>query len=65
MRRLPSRNGLVFGYTDDLGVLVAAAAAVAAHITTEHCRHARETMQTWFGAAPLPDLSAAKKQEQS
>lgn len=36
------------GYTDDLGVLIAAAAAVAAHIKDEHVQKARETLRQWF-----------------
>jgi uncharacterized membrane protein YkvA (DUF1232 family) len=38
----------VVGYTDDLGVLVAAAAAVAAHIKAEHAAKARATLHEWF-----------------
>lgn len=38
------------GYSDDLGVLVAAAAVVAAHIKPEHVQRAKETLQDWFGA---------------
>jgi len=41
----------VAGYTDDIGVLIAAAAAVAAHIKPEHVERARETMAKWFGAS--------------
>lgn len=40
----------VVGYSDDLGVLVAAAAAVAAHIKAEHVQRAKATLQDWFGA---------------
>jgi uncharacterized membrane protein YkvA (DUF1232 family) len=36
------------GYTDDLGVLIAAAAAVAAHIKDEHVQKARQTLAQWF-----------------
>jgi uncharacterized membrane protein YkvA (DUF1232 family) len=36
------------GYSDDLGVLVAAVAAIAAHIKVEHKEKARETMGRWF-----------------
>ena len=39
----------VAGYTDDIGVLIAAAAAVAAYIKPEHVERARETMAKWFG----------------
>ncbi|SEO02964.1 Uncharacterized membrane protein YkvA, DUF1232 family [Duganella sp. CF517] len=37
------------GYTDDIGVLIAAATAVAAHIKDEHVQKARDTLQQWFG----------------
>lgn len=37
------------GYTDDVGVLIAAAAAVAAHIKAEHIEHAKTTLKQWFG----------------
>lgn len=37
------------GYSDDLGVLVAAAATVAAHVTEAHRAEAQETLQRWFG----------------
>lgn len=39
----------VVGYTDDIGVLVAAAAAVAAHIKAEHVEKAKTTLKQWFG----------------
>ncbi len=39
----------VVGYADDLGVLVAALAAVAAHIKKEHVQKATETLKSWFG----------------
>jgi len=38
----------VVGYTDDLGVLVAALATTAAHIKEEHTKKARETLTQWF-----------------
>ena len=38
----------VVGYSDDLGVLVAAVAAVAAHIKGEHAEKAKETIKQWF-----------------
>ncbi|CED57313.1 putative uncharacterized protein [Aliivibrio wodanis] len=38
----------VIGYTDDLGVLVAATAAIAAHIKDKHVQQARETLKQWF-----------------
>jgi uncharacterized membrane protein YkvA (DUF1232 family) len=40
----------VIGYADDLAVILAAAATVAAHITDEHRRRADETLAYWFGA---------------
>lgn len=39
----------IVGYTDDLGVLVAATAAVAVHIKNEHSEKAKETLKQWFG----------------
>ena len=39
----------VVGYSDDLGVLVAATAAVAIHIKEEHKEKAKETLKQWFG----------------
>lgn len=38
----------VVGYTDDLGVLVAAVAATAAHIKKEHIEKAKATLAQWF-----------------
>jgi uncharacterized membrane protein YkvA (DUF1232 family) len=38
----------VVGYCDDLGVLVAALAATAAHIKDEHVKKAKETLAKWF-----------------
>lgn len=38
----------VVGYADDLGVLVAAVAATAAHIKDEHVKKAKETLAKWF-----------------
>lgn len=40
----------LLGYTDDFGVLVAAAAAVAAYIKPEHSQRAQETLREWFGS---------------
>jgi uncharacterized membrane protein YkvA (DUF1232 family) len=37
------------GFTDDIGVLIAAAAAVAAHIKAEHLEQAKATLRQWFG----------------
>jgi len=42
----------VVGYADDLGVLVAALATVAAHVTPEVKRRAAETARTLFGNPP-------------
>lgn len=39
----------VLGFTDDIGVLIAAAAAVAAHIKAEHMEQAQATIKQWFG----------------
>ena len=39
----------VLGYTDDIGVLVAAAATVAAYIKQEHVNKAQDTLRQWFG----------------
>ncbi len=38
----------MIGYTDDLGVLAAALAAVASHIKEEHTAKAKETLKQWF-----------------
>lgn len=38
----------VVGYTDDLGVLVAAFAATAANIKDVHVSKAKETLTQWF-----------------
>lgn len=38
----------VVGYSDDLGVLAAATAAIAAHIKDEHVQKAQETLRQWF-----------------
>ena len=39
----------IIGYADDLGVLVAATATVAAHIKERHVENARKTLKQWFG----------------
>lgn len=39
----------IVGYSDDLGVLVAALATVAASIKNEHGVKAKETLKRWFG----------------
>lgn len=36
------------GFSDDLGVLVAALAAIAAHIKDEHVNMAEETLKKWL-----------------
>jgi len=38
----------VIGFTDDLGVLVAAVATLAAHIKSKHSNQAKETLKQWF-----------------
>lgn len=38
----------IVGYTDDLGVLIAAAATTAAHIKAVHVAKAKETLKQWF-----------------
>ena len=43
------------GYGDDLGVLVAALATVAAHVTPEVKARAREKAAAWFGAVTPSD----------
>jgi uncharacterized membrane protein YkvA (DUF1232 family) len=37
------------GYSDDVGVLVAASATVAAHVTAAHVRQAKDALRDWFG----------------
>src|SRR5262245_58146383 len=50
------------GYADDLGILLAAAATVAAYVTDEHRRKADETLARWFGSGrPADELTAAAK----
>lgn len=39
----------IAGYSDDLGVLAAALAVVAAHIKTAHKKRAKETTKEWLG----------------
>ena len=39
----------IVGYSDDLGVLVAATATVAAHIKKKHKEKSKETLKQWFG----------------
>lgn len=38
----------IVGYSDDLGVLAAAVAAVAASIKPEHVEQAKQTIKQWF-----------------
>ncbi|WOA30216.1 YkvA family protein [Alloalcanivorax xenomutans] len=38
----------MLGFSDDLGVLVAATAAVATHIKEEHVEKAKGTLKRWF-----------------
>ena len=55
---IPDMTPMV-GYADDLGVLTLAVGVVAAHITPEHKKKARDKLNEWFGkeatasAAPL------------
>jgi uncharacterized membrane protein YkvA (DUF1232 family) len=37
------------GFSDDLGVLVAATAAIAAHITGQHKEQSKKMLEQWFG----------------
>src|SRR5437764_858421 len=39
----------VIGYSDDLGVILAALAVVVAHIKPVHSEQARAKMRAWFG----------------
>jgi uncharacterized membrane protein YkvA (DUF1232 family) len=48
----------IVGYTDDLGVLVAAIATVSAYITPEVKSRANEKLRQWFGE---PDESPANQ----
>ncbi len=41
----------VVGYADDLGVLAAALATVAAYIKEKHKQKAKETLKRWFGGS--------------
>jgi len=42
----------VIGFSDDLGIIIAALAAIAVHITPEMKTRARERVEDWFGPAP-------------
>jgi uncharacterized membrane protein YkvA (DUF1232 family) len=44
---IPDISPLI-GYSDDLGVLVAATAAIAAYIKQEHADKAKAKLQQWF-----------------
>ncbi len=46
----------VIGYSDDLAVLMAAAAAVAKFISPEHGSKATETLERWFGKKKKPPV---------
>ena len=37
------------GFSDDLGVLVAATAAIAAHISDKHREQSKRKLEQWFG----------------
>lgn len=37
------------GYTDDLGMLAAAATAIAVYMKPEHSEKAQQAMKQWFG----------------
>lgn len=50
----------IVGYTDDLGVLVAAIATVSAYITPEVKTRANEKLRQWFGE---PDEAPITTQE--
>lgn len=45
---IPDITPLV-GFSDDLGVLVAATAAVAVYIKQEHTDQAKQSLKQWFG----------------
>ncbi|MFQ3188767.1 MAG: uncharacterized membrane protein YkvA (DUF1232 family) [Gammaproteobacteria bacterium] len=44
---IPDLTPLI-GYSDDLGVLVAATAAIVNHIKKEHKDNAKQTLKQWF-----------------
>jgi len=46
----------VAGYTDDLGVLIAALGTVAAYIDDDVRQKAKAKLKDWFGAGCLDDL---------
>jgi uncharacterized membrane protein YkvA (DUF1232 family) len=40
----------VVGYSDDLGVLIAAMGSVAMHVKKDHRRKAKKIIKRWFGS---------------
>lgn len=44
---IPDLTPLI-GYSDDLGVLVAATATIISHIKKEHRENAKQTLKQWF-----------------
>lgn len=44
------------GFTDDLGVLLAAVAAVAVHITPEIKEQAKKQLRNWFGDSEIAKI---------
>ena len=44
----------IVGFTDDLGVLAAAVATVAAHVKDDHATKARQVVERWFGDKKVP-----------
>lgn len=56
----------MIGYTDDLGVMMAALATVALYVTPEVKAQARRKLEQWFGAAPArADTGPGAKRVQS
>lgn len=53
----------IVGYTDDLGVLVAALAAVAINVTPEVKAQAQDKTVDWFG--PAPSQASTPEQDDS
>ena len=46
----------VVGYSDDLGVLIAAMGSVAMHIKKSHRRKAKKKLKSWFGGGSFGEL---------
>lgn len=46
----------VAGLTDDLGVLLAALATIAQHITPENKQQAKQQMKNWFGDSEIANI---------